>query len=357
MFPRALLLLCLAAPAWTVAAEWQVDATSSRHADALPLNRLDAEDVAGEFRPRSGRNLAYVRDELRVSRREGASTWSLLARQNATLVASEQGLALAHAVESEGTPSASRRWNVSAHYLGFAGAGAAWQRQFVIAEGWQGHFGLQGLLLSQWREHRLEGPAAYDAALQRWQFDLRYHRADSRLDFPFQDSFAARGQALLTEGGVAWAEGAWSAGLSWRDAGWLRWRGLPQQDAVLSTDTQAVDADGFVEYKPLVQGRFSQSTLRRTVAGVVRVEAAWAMNAATRWTLAGERVAGFGWLPQLGVKHRWGDVALVARFDVHERRLGVAGAWQGWQLAWGTDRLGGEARSREFRLGYYWSGI
>ena len=47
----------------------------------------------------------------------------------------------------------------------------------------------------------------------------------------------------------------------------------------------------------------------------------------------------------------------VSVLDVRQRTYGVAGAWQGWQLAWGTDRLGGEARSREFRLGYHWSGI
>ena len=132
--------------------------------------------------------------------------------------------------------------------------------------------------------------------------------------------------------------------------------GLPQQDAVLSTDTRTVDADGFVVYKPLVQGRFSQTNLRRTVAGIVRVEGQFVMNAATSGTLAAERVAGFGWLPQLGVRHRWGELDLAARLDVHERRLGLASAWRGWQLAWGTDRFGGEARSREFRLAYRWTG-
>lgn len=351
----AVLAVACGSPVAAQSAGWQLDATSSRHADALPLNRLDADDVASEFRPRSGRNVAYVRDELRVSRSDGAHTWSLLARQNATLVASADALDMAHALETAGTPATSRRWNVHARYRGFAGAGMAWQRQFDVAAGWQAHVGVQGLLLSQWREFEMEGPASFDAALQQWSFDLRYRRADSRLEFPFQREFAARGQALLTNGGVRWASPSWSAAVSWRDAGWLRWRGLPHQDAVLSSNTQAVDADGYVVYKPLVQGQFSQPDARRTLTGVVNVQLAWAQDAATEWAAGFDRLAGFGLLPQLKVRHRVGDVTLSARYDVHERRVGLGGAWGGWQVALGTDRLDGDARSREFLVAYRWA--
>lgn len=351
----ALLSTLLAASAAAQPTGWRVDVSSSRHADAVPLNQLDADDVATQFRPRSGRNLAYVRDELRVSRDDGAQTWSLLARQNATLVASADGLDLAHAVETSGTPAASRRWDVRARYRGFAGAGAAWQREFTLAPGWQAHAGVQGLLLSQWREFELDGPASFDAALQQWSFDLRYRRADSRLEFPFQRDFAARGQALLTHGGLRWSGPSLSASVSWRDAGWLRWRGLPHQDAVLSSNTQAVDADGYVVYKPLVQGQFSQPDARRTLAGIVNLQLAWAQSAATEWAAGFDRVAGFGVLPQLKLRHRVGDLALSARFDVHERRLGLGAAWGGWQVGLGTDRLDGQARSRDLLLAYRWS--
>lgn len=339
-----------------LAGGWAVDVTSSRHADALPLNRLDADDVAAEFRPRGGRNVAYARDELRVSRTGGRHTWSLLARQNATLVGTHDAFDLARTVESEGTPEASHQWNVHAKYLGFAGAGAAWRGTFDVAGGWSAHAGLQGLVLSQWREYQLDGPAAYDAALQRWQFDLRYRRTDSRLEYPFQQAYDGRGQALLTEGGLRWSGADAAVAVSWRDAGWLRWRGLPQQDAVLSTDTQAVDADGFVIYKPLVQGRFSQATRRRTVAGIVNVMASWASSPATLWSAGADRVPGFGFLPQVKVQHRLGSATWTARYDLHERRAGVGWGWHGWQVAYGVDRVDGDARSREFRLGYSWSG-
>lgn len=354
--PALLPLVLAAAPAVTLAAGWSVDLTSSRHADAIPLHRLDIEDVAGQLDPRPGRNIAYLHDELRVSRQSGPSTWSLLVRNEATLTGTRDSFDLARSVETVGTPEQSRQWLVDAQFRSYVGAGVAWRRAFQVASGWDAWFGVQALWLTQWREFALKGPAAYDAALKQWRFDLRYERNDTRLDLPFQDPYAGSGQALLTEGGLRWTVGDVAAAVSWRDAGWARWRGLPQQHLVLSTTTQAVDSDGFVIYKPLAQGGYHQRTLHRDEAGIVTTRLTWAMSPDTLWAVSADHVADFGYLPRLAVRHRVADASLSGAYDVHERRLGVGVAWRGLQLAFGTDRLGDEARSREFRVAYAWGG-
>lgn len=354
---RCILSLGLALPVSAFAAGWQVDLTSSRHADALPLHKLDIDDVAGQFQPRSGRNIAYMHDELRLSTQRGANTWSLLARQDATLVSTADALDIARTLEAVGTPTASQQWNVHAKYQSYTGGGAAWSRTFEIAQGWQALFGLQALVLGQYREFQLDGPAAYDAALNQWAFDLRYRRIDSRLEFPFQQDFAARGFALLTDGALRWRGEDWSAAVSWRNAGWMRWRGLPQQDAVLSTNTQAIDADGFVIYKPLIEGRYTQETVNRTIPGIANARVGWRLSPDTEFAVSADYVDGFGVLPRVAARQRVGEAHVGAAYDTHERRLGMALDWAGWRLGFGIDRLGDEAHSREFRVGYVWGDL
>jgi len=354
--PPLLAALCSALLPLAASAGWQVDVHSNRHADAIPLHRLDIDDVASQFDPRPGRNLAYMDDQLRLSYLQGANTWSLVARQAGRLVGTRDAFDMARSLETSGTPDTDQQWDVKAKYRSFAGGGAAWQRAFAIADRWQGWFGLEALALTQWREFELNGAAAYRSALREWQFNLQYQRNDSRNEMPFQDPYAGSGQALLTTGGLRWTGDAWRAAVSWRDAGWARWRGLPQQTLQLSSSTQTVDADGYVEYKPLLRGGYHQDTLHRTLPGVFTGRLAYALRPATEVAVGADHVADFGWLPEVGVRQRIDGGTVSLGYAVHERRLGVALDWRGWQLAFGADRLGDEARSREFRVGYVWLG-
>ena len=144
--------------------------------------------------------------------------------------------------------------------------------------------------------------------------------------------------------------------MSWRDAGWARWRGVPQQHLTLSSSTRTTDADGYVEYKPLLRGGYQQDTLHRTLSGIVTGRLGWAVVPGTELAVAGDHIPDFGWLPEVGVRQRIAGGLVSLGYAVHERRLGVALDWLGWRLAFGTDRLGDEARSREFRVGYVWGG-
>ncbi len=331
---------------------WTLVLRSDRHSDAVPLAALAADDPFVHLQPRAGRNLAYVDDELRVGRRQAGWDWSLLVRQSATLATDRDTLDLARQASGQAATDADRQWRTHVRYQQFSGAGLELGRRFVPAEGWAASFAVQGLQLQHWRERRIDGPVTYTAATGSYRFDLNSHQGDDRQNVPFQQPFAAHGAGLLMHGELAWQAEPWRVSLGVRDLGWLHWRGLPQQALVLSTDTQTVDANGYVVYRPLVQGYNSQVGLTRAMGGWWTAKAAWSIDADRSVEASVESVRGLGVLPALAWQQRCGELDLTAQWRVHEQRATLGLAWRGLNLRFGADRLGGQAHSRTLAVAY-----
>lgn len=333
---------------------WQISMSSDRHNDALMLS-VPGDDSWRRLAPRSGLNLAYHDDEARLSRRQGGWTWSLLARNHATLVAGQQTLALAALIANRRQPAADAQWQADVHLRAFAGAGLAIGNTRALAPGWQVHWEAQALALSRWRARDLAGPVRYGAAAGQYQFDLQSQELDNRLRSPFLQGSASQGAGLLLAGGLAWEGGGTWARARLRDGGWLRWRGLPQQQATLDTATEALDADGFLIYKPLVVGRTVQAAVQRWLPWRGQVAGGVRLAGGHRLGLQLDTLPGFGVLPAL----QWQrpalareSLALGAEWRVHERRLTLSAGWQGVYLRVGADRPGPAAQSRELGLAY-----
>jgi hypothetical protein len=220
--------------------------------------------------------------------------------------------------------------------------------RFEPAAKWQVGVAAQLLRLRHWRRRTLDGQVQFDVASSTYAFDLQSDQADDRLRFPFQGAKDDSGAGLLLAADVA------CASLSLRDFGWLRWSQLPQQVATLSTQTQGYDADGFVIYKPLVQGRNSQAGYTHRLAGWWTARATWRAPGAGEFELSSDWVRDFGLLPSIAWRRGLADVELGLQWRFHERRAGVALGWRGWQLRAGADRLGSRQRSRELALSGSW---
>ncbi len=330
---------------------WQLQVHSSRHSDAVRLADFD-RDAWEAVAPRRGRNLTTVDDAVRLSLRQGAWTWALVGRSQATLVAGEQALRLAADVDAGRRPAADVAVQIDVRLRGFSGVGLALGRGHALGGGWRADWEGQVLSLSRWLERRFIGPVQYRAATGTYEFALQSSELDNRLDFPFRSDFGSRGAGLLLAAGLVWdGDAAW-ARAELRDGGWLRWRGVPQQDATLNTATQAVDADGFLIYQPLIEGRNTQAGRQRHLPWRATL-AAGLRQGGQRWGVEAAHVPDFGWLPALS----WetgaaGASTLGVRWQLHERRLVLSAGWRGFNVRAGADRLGAGARSRELALGY-----
>ena len=353
----ALLALAAAGPARAGdAPAWQLSVQSDRHVDALPLRAIGDDEAWSRLAPRAGRNLGYLFDELRLSRTvadaDGAWTTSLVARQRLVAVASEGALDLIRQAESSTDPAGDRRWRVDLDYLGFAGVGLEVGRRFVLGGGWQAELAGQGLSLRRLIARGVHGQAAYQAADARYDAALVSDKTDDRMTFPFQQPQAGQGWALLLHAGLRWQADDWQAELRWRDAGWLRWRGLPQQAATLSTALRDVDTDGFVIYRPLVEGRNRQTGWHRTLAPLTTAALAWRAAPQRTWRAQLAWLPGWGALPQVGVTEAVGDATRVSLdWQVRERRAVAALDHAGWRVSLGTDRL---TDARSLALGLSW---
>lgn len=352
-----LFILCAAlaaAPAHgTEGDAWQFSLQTVHHADAVTLRDVDGDPLRS-LAPRAGRNLAYLDDEARSSRVDGAWRWSLLARGSATLVVNRDALELAAQVRHALPADADRHWNTEVRFRGFTGGGIELERGFEPGGGWRLRASVQALVLRHWRERRIDGPVDFAAASGTYSFDLQASTLDDRLDEPFQRGFASRGAGLLFGGEAAWQGERWRWSLSARDAGWLRWHGVPQQTATLSTATQSYDADGFVIYKPLVQGLNHQDGRTQANPVQLRLRADWQLDGSTQLGAWVDRISGYGLLPGLAWSPRLGELQLQLAWQVHERRATLSTGWRGWQCRVGMDRPGAGQHSRELALSYSW---
>jgi hypothetical protein len=349
---RLLLAACAAAlPQWGAAADWALRLQTDRHSDFSSITDL-SHDVTAGYRARSGRNLAYVEDEARLQRSEGPWTFSVLARTNATLIGNRDAIdALRHARGIDRS-AADRSWQVDARLRGFAGAGVELAHGSELGPEWRGAVLVQALALTRWRDRRVGGGADFEAATSTYSFDLRSSEVNNRLQFPFQQGAGAHGAALLFGGDLAWQRSAWSASAGVRDLGWLHWSGVPQQDYVLSTSTRAIDAEGFVVYRPLLRGQNSQAGLTRSAPPSWRLAAAWQVTPDGAARLRLRRYQGFGWLPTVAWSQRWGGWETQASWDIHQRRVTLEAGRGNWQLRLGADRLDGGAHSRLLGVSY-----
>lgn len=328
--------------------------SSERFSDPLPLQALWRDDLARAV-PRGDHNLIYLRDEVRLGARWSSGVLSAVARQSATLVANGGAVSVIQDVSSPGPPAQSYDRPVKLRMSGFVGAGLAFDTSGLLPGGqWSWQSGVQVLSLRRFIARDLRGRAAFDEASGIYALQAQSGQADDRLKFPFQQSFDSSGWGLLFNGGLSWqASEQARLSLSIEDLGRLQWSGLPQDDMNVSTNTSQVDQDGYLVYRPLVSGRYSQTRYTTKSVATWRAGAEWQWAPAWLAVVQVRRMDGFEpWLPYTGAQWASGNWRVSAGWLWHERALSLAAANGPWQLTLAADRLDASAHARTVSLGW-----
>ncbi|WP_102769012.1 hypothetical protein [Kinneretia aquatilis] len=363
-----LLLASSAALAQGSSAGLSLSLSSERFNDATRLSQMGREG-APALQPRAGDNLAYEENEVRLAWDQGPWRLSALGRQSASIVAGASGLQLAQGLIERRKPGQDQDYRVDLSYRGFSGLGLAlarrWGEAGLGSQGWQGQLELQALQLRRLRETEIHGTARYQTSSQSYAFDLQGLRVQDTLRFPFQQDHPRQGWGLLAQAELGWCQAGalpWCLSLRGENLGQLRWRQMPQEWLQLSTQTQSYDEDGYLIYKPMLSGRYSQTAYRQ--------------QARQRWTLQAQgetdwgraqlrliRLQGYGpLLPELGMdwtaaNEGWSQSLGLQRWGLHwathERRLSLRLQGTHWQMALGGDRPGAGARAREVSLAWH----
>lgn len=333
-------------------AAWQLLVRLDRHTDAVALSLLgDDERVARGLRPRPGRNLALVDDEVRISRTRGPWSWSVLARSHAKLEASADTLDVLSRIELGLRPASDRQWSASGRVRAFHGGGLELGYSSEVSASSRWTLGLQGLALRRWRDLEGVGDLRFTVFDRSLGLQASSRRLDSDITYPFMSSVAPIGWGLLLQASWEHRSGPWRLRGSVRDVGWLGWNGAPEEIQSIDTNTRALDSNGFLVYEPLVTGRYEQ---RRKVAGYFGSWEASALRLSgdtddrPALSLGGglRGVPGLGLLPWLEVRLESHDLAPSLRWDLHQQRLTASVRWKRLDFAVGADRLDSRGRSQ-----------
>ena len=330
--------------------------STERFSDPLPLKALLNNDLS-RAAPRGDHNLIYLRDEARLGARWSHGVLTALVRQSATLVANEGAVSVIQDVSTPGAPAQSYDRPVKLRMSGFVGAGLAFDKAGVLSNGrWTWQSGVQVLSLRRFIARDLAGRAAFDEASGSYTLEAQSGHADDRLRFPFQRPFDSTGWGLLFSGGLNWqASDQARLSLSVEDLGRLQWSGLPQDDMSVSTNTSQVDQDGYLVYRPLVSGRYSQERYTTKSVATWRAGIEWRWAPAWHAVVNVRRVDGFArLLPYTGAQWASGAWRASAGWLWHERAFSLGGSYGAWQLALAADRLDASAHARTVSL--HWTG-
>lgn len=332
---------------------WRLSAQGQYHSDALVLADTSADDALQKLRARGDRNLHYLREELRLSRTLEADTWSLLARRSTVVVANRGAVELAHKVSTVLQSGPAQQWQLKVDYRHLAGTGLEWQREWAFDGGWQLQASVQGLALLELGHEHLDGQARYSGGnAGQYAFALNATRSNAGHQFPFQQPVPSNGWGVLSSGELSKRMGRVKLAAHWHDLGRLYWHRLPTEYSAINTSTQATDANGYLIYRPLIQGRNTQT--RNSVAPPwwLGLQAELQVNECAALTLHLDQQPLFGALPSVAWTQAIGSWRWQARWHSYERRLALGLEAGRWRLRWGQGIGASDNHSLEFGLAY-----
>ena len=241
-------------------------------ADAVPVR--DFSGSWDRYSPRAGRNAAIemLQAEVSASRRH----WevALVARSEIVIDGSRGAWDAVRADKQRQAPPAGTRLDadVAGRGIGWVGLRGARSWSFGGPQGtlpsagrWQ--FTLAATLMSVRRVQTLAASGRVDFDGRRYAFDAAGTRRDSYREFADYGTPRTLGVGVGADLGIAWQPTARSfVNLSVVDAlSALRVDGVATQDAAVSSSTATTGADGYVDYRPLLAGRYSSQSLRTSL--------------------------------------------------------------------------------------------
>ncbi|MET3134247.1 hypothetical protein AAKU55_004542 [Oxalobacteraceae bacterium GrIS 1.11] len=349
------LVACWCAPGWAAEpARWApyVEASAWEAYDGIPIRQFEKDWSVG-YAPKAGRNVMFQRNRIEAGLEYGAWRLAWEYRQEAVLSTDDATMELIRLYKQRVKLSAPASFDVEARLQ-------AWSAQ--------------GLRLSRWFEAPAAGAARVNLALalygtprvrdntvtgkaeggpdQPYSFQVAQTDANSRYSYPFMhNSFGGSGASVSLA--LDWPLSATSVFKLKLDDLWsrMRWRNLPQTVQTANSAVAQYDAQGYINYRPLLSGQNSQidqnATIRRSGAATL----------ATRWDAWGaalevQRYAGVT-IPTFTGSRQFDWGGLSASVETRFKTVGLAYQRGDFHIGLQTDKLNlNLAKAVGLNLGY-----
>ena len=261
---------------------WRLRAAAAAFDAADAVAVRDFSGSWDGYSPRAGRNAAIemLQAEVSASRRH----WevALVARSEIVIDGSRGAWDAVRADKQRQAPPAGSRLDADAAGRGIGWVGLRGARSWSFGSPPDGaqrgpdsalpstgrwRLSLAATLLSVRRVQTLAASGRVDFDGSRYAFDAAGTRRDSYREFAGYGTPRTLGIGIGADLGLAWQPTAGSfVNLSVVDAlSALRIDGVATQDAAVSSSTATTGADGYVDYRPLLSGRYSAQTLRTSL--------------------------------------------------------------------------------------------
>ncbi|MDC8757649.1 hypothetical protein [Janthinobacterium fluminis] len=322
--------------------------------DGVPIKQFD-KDWSQGFSPRAGRNVMFQRNRVEAGVERGPWRLAWEYRQEAVLSTNRDTLELVHLYKQRIRPAAPAAFDVHASMDGWAAQGLRASRWFALpgqaAGGPRLNLALALYARPRLRENSVDGTAAGGGG-DDYSFSAVQNDVNSRFRYPFMGQ-SPGGSGVSTALTLDWPLGQASRFTLNVDDLWsrMRWTNLPQTRQTADSAVASYDAQGYINYRPLLNGRNSQisksTALRRTAAATLA-------GGFGDWgaALQIERYAGVT-IPTFTGSRRFAWGTLSASVDTRFKTFGVGVERGDFHVALQADTLNpNRAKALGLNLGY-----
>lgn len=347
---------CAHTPATPAADGWTLysDVSAWQASDAVPIDQIDGTWT--DYAPRAGRNTALMRNRAAAGVEKNGWRLGLEWRQDARLTTDRASLDAFYLYQQQRKPAPPAGFALQAGYFSWQAQGLRIGHRFdgpqiggrtVSIDISAAAYGKQRL-----RERSVRGTLRYPQA-DTYDFSASHVDTDSGMTYPFMGEVPSASGAGLSLAATLPLAAAWTLVVQADDiASRLRWKNLPVNTETLSSNVGSYDADGYVNYRPLLSGQ------KRQVARDFRIPRYTAVAVDYRdgdWG-AGLQLARYAGetIPTLSVARRFGWLTLHGNVETRFDSAGIGIEAGNFRLMLQSDALRlDEAKARSLQLHYH----
>lgn len=311
-----------------------------RATDAIYISEFESDWSRG-YSPRSGRNVALMRNRAAAGVESGSWRIGYEARQEATLRTDRETLEIVRLYKQRQDPEGLQTFNANVRYKNWFAHGirvghhidgpriAGRPVRALVSAAWYAD--------GRYRQNDVKGSVTHLGGGE-YGFDATELDIDSQARLPFLDGTPdVSGLSISLAAEIPLSE-AFTLNVKVDDL-WsrMRWRNLPVTRQTINSDVKDTDANGYVNYRPLLSGRNAlvDSSLdipRYASAELTYDRGAWRYGAQV------QHFAGIN-IPTFSATRRFGWGTVTARVETRFHSIGLGYALGDFRVLLQTDAI------------------